>query len=74
MTPNPLKNLVQHIVSRLEVCEAEATKEFNARNRIGARSFLVDHLLPESLARQIHGEFPEPQSMRLMSSFRERST
>jgi Rps23 Pro-64 3,4-dihydroxylase Tpa1-like proline 4-hydroxylase len=41
--------------------------------RIGRTRYAVlDELLPSDLARRIHGAFPPPERMRLMSSFRER--
>jgi Rps23 Pro-64 3,4-dihydroxylase Tpa1-like proline 4-hydroxylase len=55
------------IVARLKAREPDIAKQFAA-----GKYFVVDDLLPEELAREIHRSFPDPSTMMLRKSIRER--
>jgi Rps23 Pro-64 3,4-dihydroxylase Tpa1-like proline 4-hydroxylase len=54
------------IVARLKAEESQAAAQFAAQ-----KYFVVDDLLPEGLAHDIHGSFPDPSTMMLRKSIRE---
>ena len=54
------------IVSRLDAQAAAIASQYAAGGH-----FIVDDLLPEDLARQIHASFPDPAAMMLRKSLRE---
>jgi Rps23 Pro-64 3,4-dihydroxylase Tpa1-like proline 4-hydroxylase len=67
--------LARKIAERLTRDEAGLRRHFTARETepfVGTRYFLVDDLLPETIAREIHASFPRPDRMRLLNSFREK--
>jgi Rps23 Pro-64 3,4-dihydroxylase Tpa1-like proline 4-hydroxylase len=65
--------LIQTIEARL-IRDLDTLQQQFARSTDteGVRHVIVDDLLPESLACEIHAKFPAPGAMRLMDSFRER--
>jgi Rps23 Pro-64 3,4-dihydroxylase Tpa1-like proline 4-hydroxylase len=65
--------LVNLIIRRLELHFHKFAEDFKSSAReVGVRYFIVDNLLPDNIAEQISSVFPEPNCMRLMSSFREK--
>jgi len=67
------EQLVQLICDRLNRSADQLSREFaESAREVGVRYAVVDDLLPEEIARRIHAAFPDPASMRLMDSFRER--
>jgi Rps23 Pro-64 3,4-dihydroxylase Tpa1-like proline 4-hydroxylase len=58
--------IAARIAERLRASESEAAAQFAARHY-----FVVDDLLPEDLARNVHGSFPDPAKMMLRKSIRE---
>jgi Rps23 Pro-64 3,4-dihydroxylase Tpa1-like proline 4-hydroxylase len=69
-----MKNkLVDLIVERLESEKTPASALFHSSAaEVGVRYTYVEDLLPSEIANQIYSSFPQPQGMRLMSSFREK--
>lgn len=69
-----MKNqLVQLIGDRLRGQVDTLREQFgNSSQEVGVRYAVLDDLLPESLARNIHNSFPVADAMRLMDSFREK--
>lgn len=65
--------LVSLICDRLE-SELEAFKNRfrNSAKGVTCRYLAIDNLLPKNIAHEIAEKFPEPQKMRLMTSFREK--
>jgi len=57
------------ICARIREEGERCREEFRRQDRI--RSFYIDDLLPEALARQIYAAFPPAESMRLQKSLRE---
>lgn len=67
------EELIQIILNKMHVNRDQLSAQFRAsKAEVGVRYAVLDDLLPEVLARQIHAKFPAPESMRLMDSFRER--
>ena len=67
------EQIVQVICDRLRAQADTLREQFaNSSQEVGVRYTLLDNLLPESLARNIHNSFPTADAMRLMSSFREK--
>jgi Rps23 Pro-64 3,4-dihydroxylase Tpa1-like proline 4-hydroxylase len=67
------ETLVKLILDRLCISEEKLSLEFHqSAKEVGVRYCVVDELLPAEVAKQIAEAFPDPQSMRLMSSFREK--
>jgi len=65
--------LVNLILSRIEPMIDKLSEEFQESSKdIGVRYCVIDDLLPQSIAEQISTAFPNPDCMRLMSSFREK--
>lgn len=65
--------LVEWIVQRLEREEEMLRERFSASKiGVGVRYCVIDDLLPTEIAQEISARFPAPDTMRLMSSFRER--
>lgn len=65
--------LVGLILSRLEPLVDVLSEEFlKSSKEVGVRYCVVDDLLPKEVALRISDAFPNPESMRLMSSFREK--
>lgn len=65
--------LVQLICDRLRGQADTLREQFtNSSQEVGVRYALLEDLLPESIARNIHNSFPGVDKMRLMKSFRER--
>lgn len=65
--------LVELIVQKLEENEKNLQLTFEKSiNEVGVRYCFVDDLLPGNIAQTISKAFPEPDSMRLMDSFREK--
>lgn len=62
--------IADHIVARLQRDRDELRARCLATCS-GIGHVVIDDLLPESLARQIHARFPAPQGMRLRRSMRE---
>ena len=58
------------IVGRLNALKDSLAREFQGPGKI--RSFVVDDLLPEARATEIHEFFPRPEAMILRSSLREK--
>ena len=64
--------LVDLICRRLDAQAEAARAQFQSSAAlVGVRHCWVEDLLPEPIARAIHAAFPQPERMRLMSSFRE---
>lgn len=67
------EQLVDMICDRLSARFVSLVEAFSRSvGEVGVRYFVVDDLLPADVAAAIAGNFPEPNSMRLMDSFRER--
>ena len=65
--------LVEIISEQLSSQIDQLREQFsNSIGKVGIRHAVLDDLLPDTLAHQIHTEFPRAASMRLMDSFRER--
>ena len=65
--------LVGLILKRLEPLVGVLSQDFEGSiNEVGIRYCVIDDLLPNEVALRISGAFPNPESMRLMSSFREK--
>jgi Rps23 Pro-64 3,4-dihydroxylase Tpa1-like proline 4-hydroxylase len=65
--------LVELIVQKLEENEKNLQLNFEKSiNEVGVRYCFVDDLLPGNIALNISKAFPDPDSMRLMDSFREK--
>ena len=65
--------LVKLIVERLNSSAEKLSNEFHQSvKEVGVRYCTVDDLLPIEVVKRIAEVFPDPQSMRLMSSFREK--
>ena len=65
--------LVDLILRRLEGERQDLKNAFlDSVSEVGVRYFVVDDLLPVAVATEIANNFPSPEEMRLMSSFRER--
>lgn len=65
---------VELIRSRLRASGHALRTQFSASATagIGTRHIWLDDFLPDQIAHEIHGAFPMPDRMRLLSSFRER--
>lgn len=64
---------VEPIVRALESRKEELRSAFNDPKRTCcARFFAIDDLLPAEMTELIHRNFPRPENMRLMESFREK--
>lgn len=64
---------VSLILTKLLSMVDELSSEFEASSEeVGVRYCIVDDLLPVEVARRVSEAFPNPESMRLMSSFREK--
>ncbi|MEO1945507.1 MAG: 2OG-Fe(II) oxygenase [Candidatus Thioglobus sp.] len=64
---------VEHIVKRLEKDKAHLRLKFrDSKQLVGTRFCYIDDLLPVDLANDIDSVFPDTDSMRLISNFRER--
>lgn len=65
--------LVEFIVRRLELDAEKFTEAFQSSvHEEGVRYCVIDNLLPDNIAERISHAFPNPESMRLMNSFREK--
>jgi Rps23 Pro-64 3,4-dihydroxylase Tpa1-like proline 4-hydroxylase len=70
---NMQHTLTRKIVERLEREEGELAREFTSMSRgVRTRHVAIDHLLPEEIALDFYHCFPPKESMRYLSSFRER--
>jgi Rps23 Pro-64 3,4-dihydroxylase Tpa1-like proline 4-hydroxylase len=67
-----LHELSESIVRRLQAQSEMLREQFRAPRIGNTRYAIVDELLPDDAARDIHRAFPALGAMRLMSSFRER--
>ncbi|MEN9419577.1 MAG: hypothetical protein RI988_3197 [Pseudomonadota bacterium] len=67
------EQIVGLILQRLASQEVDLRSSFErSRNEVGVRYCVVDDLLPMEVAKEVHARFPQPSSMRLMDSFREK--
>jgi Rps23 Pro-64 3,4-dihydroxylase Tpa1-like proline 4-hydroxylase len=67
------EKLVNLVVLKLESLEKKLSADFDASiKEVGVRYCVVDDLLPIDVAESISDAFPNPESMRLMDSFREK--
>ncbi len=65
--------LVCLILDRLEPLVSKLSEEFYTSSKeVGVRYCVIDDLLPNDIAERISNSFPNPESMRLMDSFREK--
>ena len=73
MSSNLCDFFVSLILSRLESSVDSLSRQFaSSSSEVGVRYFALDELLPMAFALKISSVFPATQSMRLMSSFREK--
>jgi Rps23 Pro-64 3,4-dihydroxylase Tpa1-like proline 4-hydroxylase len=67
------ETLVNLILARLAPLVDKLSEDFEtSRKEVGVRYCVIDELLPSDVAEQISSAFPNPESMRLMNSFREK--
>lgn len=67
------EELVDLILARLEPHVDGLSENFEtSRKEVGIRYCVIDNLLPNDIAERISSAFPNPESMRLMNSFREK--
>ncbi len=66
------EKMVEIIVARLKESSQALSNDFNGDKGIPTRYTAIDELLPQALVEKIFQSFPAPDSMRLMSSFREK--
>lgn len=65
--------LVNLILDRLEPLIYRLSEEYQTSSKeVGVRYCVIDNLLPSDIAKSISRAFPNPESMRLMNSFREK--
>lgn len=65
--------LVNLILARLEPLIYRLSEEYQTSSKeVGVRYCVIDNLLPTDIAKSISRAFPNPESMRLMNSFREK--
>jgi len=65
--------IAEHIARKLEASLDEYKRDYHASKSPLATHFVsIPSLLPDDLARQIYGAFPQPTTMRRMSSMHER--
>jgi Rps23 Pro-64 3,4-dihydroxylase Tpa1-like proline 4-hydroxylase len=61
------------IASRLESERGQLKQQLHmSSSALGVRYCVLDNLLPDVIAKEIHDSFPPPAEMRLMESFREK--
>lgn len=67
------ENLVNLILLKLLPLVDQLSSEFDASStEVGVRYCIVENLLPVEVAQRVSDAFPNPESMRLMDSFREK--
>lgn len=67
------ETLVNLLLARLAPLVDKLSEDFEmSRKEVGVRYCVIDKLLPSDIAEQIFSAFPNPESMRLMNSFREK--
>ena len=67
------EKLAELIVQRLTPLVHKLSEDFHgSSSEVGVRYCVVDDLLPQEIAERISSVFPDPDAMRLMSSFREK--
>lgn len=73
MMKNNRETLVNLILNRLVPLVEKLSKDFqDSSKEVGVRYCIIDDLLPNDIAERISSAFPNPESMRLMNSFREK--
>lgn len=65
-------DLADLISSRIRRESERLHTQFASQNQVRTRHCIVDDLLPDDIARKIFASFPPLETMRLMSSFREK--
>jgi Rps23 Pro-64 3,4-dihydroxylase Tpa1-like proline 4-hydroxylase len=66
-----VRDIASIIAARLRQDAGRLASQFSHRDQIQTRYCYIDALLPEEIAQEISAQFPRPEQMRFMKSFRE---